>query len=129
MSYFHGSVIESLADGVYAGSFPLMLNSVGNQHFLFEGLSREPVFHFANSEYVVRPPAQAVVLGTTPVFETAALDYGDQWLSVQFHPEMRHDVIAVDFKFIRPDFVERFYPLSSGLRLLYNFLRGTAMLE
>ena len=129
MSSMLGSSVERLDEAPFAGSFPITLSSAGRQHFLFEGMSDQPIFHFANSEYVIVPPAQATVLGSTNAFTTAALDYGDQWLSVQFHPEMTHDVIAVDFKFSQPELVERYYPLPDAPKLPFNYLNSVDMLN
>jgi len=129
MCYLQGSAVEPLAERPYAGSFPLELSDAGRQHFLFDDMPSNPVFHYANSEHVVQPPKDTVVLGSAPTFEAAALDHGDNWLSVQFHPEMAHDVIAVDFKFIKPELVEQYYPLPDAPKLLRNFLLGTGVLN
>ena len=129
MSQLLGSTVGPLAERPYAGSLPLTLSPAGKRHFLFEGMPDQPIFHFANSEYVEEPPAGAIVLGSAETFEAAAIDYGDQWLSVQFHPEAEHDVLAVDFEYTHPHLIERYHPLPAAPKLLYNFLKGTGMLN
>lgn len=124
-----GSRVDLLAEHPVAGSLPISLTENGRQHFLFDGLPDQPEFHFSNSEHVVNAPAQAVVLGSTDTIATAALDHQDQWFSVQFHPELTHDVLAVDFEDSHPHLANCFRPLPEAPRLLYNFLNGTGMLQ
>ena len=128
MSYWRGAAVAPIADAPFAGSFPVSLSPAGRDHFLFAGFPEEPVFHFGNSDYVVLPPDHSVVLASSAEFETAALDYGAQWLSVQFHPEVTRELMALDFEYTHPHLVERFRPLPDAPRMLANFLKGTGML-
>ena len=129
MNYFQASVVQSLFDRPFAGSFPITLTPAARHHFSFEGLTDDPLVHFVNSEYVVQASAQIIVFGSRQPFPTTAMDYRDQWFRVQFHPEMAHDVITVEFKFTMPRLLEHFHPLTAATKLLYNFLTGTSMLN
>lgn len=128
ISYWKGAAVAPLAGGPFAGSFPLSLSPAGRDHFLFEDFPHEPEFHFGNSDYVVQPPDQSVVLASSAGFKVAALDYGGQWLSVQFHPEITRDLMAIDFEYTHPHLVEQFRPITGAPKMLANFLTGTGML-
>lgn len=129
VSCLQGATIAPLRNGRYAGSYPVRLTPAGRGHFLFRGFSEDPVFHFGNLEYVVTPPDGAKVLASCAAFEAAALDYGGNWITVQFHPEATHAAMAADFHETNPELVKRFYPLPEAPRLIANFLKGTGVID
>lgn len=123
-----GVSVEPLTGGPVHRSAPIRLTSAGRGHHLFEGFEDEPEFHFGHSDHVVEAPQGATVLADSPISPALALDYGGGWLSVQFHPEMSHDVIARAWKHYPPEDREVFPPLPNGPRILVNFMRGGNLL-
>ncbi len=124
-----GAPVTRVGSGVMAGTMPVSLTAAGRRHFLFAGYGREPAFHWANEEHVATPPAGATILATRPEVPCAALDHGDSWYSVQFHPEATHESMAVSWRPSHPDFAENYRPLCDGNLLLRNFLVGTGIVD
>lgn len=141
-----GGRVAQRPGGMAAGS--LFITQVGRgglpggaRHPLLAGISlHDMMFHFGNSDEVSEVPPGATVFATTADSPAVALDYGDGWRSVQFHPEASHTVfqhwtdagligsvgVWTDDEYDRPP-PPMYRPLRSGRTLLANFLeRGDA---
>lgn len=113
----------------HAGSIPIRLTEAGRRHFLFEGLGHAPRFYFGNFEHVVAPPGGARLLASTAAFKVAALDYGGNWVSVQFHPEASLETMTADYAITHPHVVPNYEPLPEAPRLLLGYLKGVGALD
>lgn len=128
MARSFGAQVVPVDGGPMAGSLPVALTGDGRDHYLFDGLGGALQFHFANHEHVDAAPEGARVLATRPGMAAAALDYGGGWVSVQFHPEARHDVLGGCWRFSHPEYVDRYVALPQAPQMLANFLRGTGLI-
>jgi GMP synthase-like glutamine amidotransferase len=122
MGRFFGSEVMGVPSAPVAGTLPVNFTEAGRRSPLFSGLGTEAVFHFANHEHVVAVPEGASCLAEAEDIPVAALDYGNGWYSVQFHPEAEAETLAVSWKNSRPEFGERYQESAAGKRLIENFL-------
>ena len=129
MSVMFDGRVGAVETGRCVGSIPVTLNAVGRGHYLFEDFEPVSEFNHGNTERVVEPPGGAVSLASTDVDPTVALDYGGDWVSVQFHPEMTEEVMVTYFALTHPHLVHRFHPLPEAKRLIANFLKGTGIVD
>lgn len=98
----------------------------GRDHWLFRDVALSAGFHFGNTEHVASPPAGARVLARRPTSPALALDYGGDWVSVQFHPEMTVEAFARSWGSEAAQRM-RFYEESpTAPRLLRNFVQRVA---
>jgi GMP synthase-like glutamine amidotransferase len=128
IAHLSGAPVEPVAGGPIAGSFAVALTAAGRRHFLFEGFGDAPAFHFANFDHVAAAPQGAAILATGPHMPCTALDYGDGWYGVQFHPEATDSCLAASWKPIDPALMRGYRPLPEAPRLIRNFLTGTGLL-
>lgn len=129
VSMLGGARVEPFEDGPLVGSLPVTLSEAGRRHFLFDGFPDRPEFHFGNSDHVLAAPEDSVVLASSGGLEVDALDFGGQWVTVQFHPEASHELIAREFVQTHPDFVARFHPVPDAPKVVVNFLKGTGVID
>jgi GMP synthase (glutamine-hydrolysing) len=61
---------------------------------LFDQVTSEPLVVMTHLDSVVRPPAEAEVLGTTELDQHAILRFSRTTWGVQFHPEMDAEVVG-----------------------------------
>ena len=61
------------------------------------------------------------------VWMRMTLDHGDNWFSVQFHPEATADLFATVYG-DQPEVLARYRLLPGTERMLLNFLIGTGVL-
>jgi GMP synthase-like glutamine amidotransferase len=100
-----GAGVEKLADGPFAGTFPLLLTAAGRKSPLLRGIADQDCFHYANGEHV------------------AALDYGDCCFSTQFHPEGTEQTLGPIWQHKAPQLMHNYHPRDKGNLLVENFLR------
>eukprot|EP00040_Diaphanoeca_grandis_P033873 m.208321 g.208321 ORF g.208321 m.208321 type:complete len:254 (-) comp33003_c0_seq1:422-1183(-) len=125
MSVVLGGKVETRKAGTSAGSVPITITDAGSNHFLFHGMDKNPTFHFANGDHVVVPPQGATVLAHIEGDSSyLALDYGDSWVSTQFHPEASHTFFQM---LVSENIVKQTSPYletTSGISLIDNFLQN-----
>ena len=115
--------------GIAAGSLSVTLTEHGRKHPLMQGLSKldsDCAFHFGNGDEVSSLPPCAQVLATATDSPMIALDYGNNWMSTQFHPEASHTAFQywVDSGVIKlPREEDKYRPLATGAILIANFLK------
>lgn len=129
MSVALGGRVERIGEEPNAGSLPVALTEAGRGHYLFEGYDRAPAFHFGHFDHVVASPEGAALLASTEASEVTALDYGGNWVSVQFHPEATEEAMVIDFAITHPHLVERYHSLPEAKRVLANFLKGNGIVD
>lgn len=129
MSTMMGSNVGGVPNAPMNASMPVELTDAGRGHYLFDDLGEAPVFHFGNYEHVETAPEGAVVLAVRPEMPAMALDYGNDWVSVQFHPEAAHDLFAASWRDSHPEFMENYYELPEAPLMLRNFLAGTGIIS
>jgi GMP synthase-like glutamine amidotransferase len=116
-----GGTVRRRASGPVLGTLPVTLTDAGRQHWLFEGLGAAPRFQFANFDHVAQLPESAVLLASREEI-VAAADYGDGWVTTQFHPEVACDRLATYWHALVEDDELRFSFAAGAERLIGNFL-------
>ena len=117
-----GAGVERLADGPYAGTWPLALTAAGRESPLMAGIADGDRFNYANSEHVVEIPAGATLLGHSERVPVAALDFGQHCYSTQFHPEGTDRTLGIIWRHIAPELMRHYRADDAGDRLVENFL-------
>jgi GMP synthase-like glutamine amidotransferase len=129
MCVMSGVAVEPRSNGVKGTSAAVDLTEVGKAHPLFDGFDEQPAFHFGNYDHVTTAPEGAVVLALDADSPALALDHGNNWLSIQFHPEVSHDLMArVWINTSMPENSKNYRALPEGPRMLVNFLRTAGLL-
>lgn len=123
MGVMHGSPVTEVENGPLAASLPVEVTDEGAGHWLFEGFDRQPVFHFGNYEHLAPVPEGVTVLASRPDVPAAALDYGNGWVSVQFHPEADEVTFALSWGDTNPEYADGYRPLPDAPKLIANFLK------
>lgn len=93
MAHALGGVVDYLPGGREQGTFAVTLSEAGVRDPLLHGLPRTFAAQLSHSQSVLRPPAGAEVLAATARDANAALRYGPNAVSVQFHPEFTPAII------------------------------------
>lgn len=119
-----GGPVGAVPGGPLCASLPIALNAAGEAHSLFGGFAANPVFHFANVEHVTAAPEGARVLASRPEIPHCALDYGGNWLSVQFHPESTGRRLALAWKGGPHEHAVDYAALPEAAGLVVNFVTG-----
>ncbi len=122
LSQFAGAAVTGVAEAPIAGTHSVGLTEAGRAAPLFAGLTDPATFHFANFEQVAAPPAGARILAATDRLPAAALDYGGNWYSVQFHPEADAHGLAISWAPTRPDLAAAYRDHPDGTRVIENFV-------
>jgi GMP synthase-like glutamine amidotransferase len=129
MCQMQGETVARRPGGVKAASATVDLTEEGSRHPLFSGFEERPSFHFGNSEHVLEAPDGSVILAHDDESKVLALDHGQNWLSVQFHPEITHDVMMRGSLIENtPEDVSNFRPLPQSSRMLVNFVNIAGLL-
>lgn len=118
-----GARVHRLADGPFAGTWPLRLSAAGKASPLFADIDDGACFHYANGEHVVDLPPGATLLAGSSKVPFAALDYGDDWYTTQFHPEGTEQTLGPIWQHKAPELMRNYHSDDSGDRLVENFLR------
>jgi GMP synthase-like glutamine amidotransferase len=125
-----GGAVTKRPSGTALGCLPVTLTPAGEGHYLMAdaALSLEAsTFYFGNGDEVSALPEEATVLATTGDSPAVALDYGQGWCSVQFHPEASSSFfqhLVNEGVVGTPEPGVQFRELRSGAALLDNFLKG-----
>ncbi len=128
MATILGANVGPLGGDPMAASLPVDVTDDGRDHFLFDGLNGQPYFHFGNFEHVKAAPEGARVLAVRPEMPAMALDYGGNWVSVQFHPEADHEIFACSWRGSHPEYMKNYKPLPEAPLMLVNFLTAMELL-
>ena len=118
-----GCAVEMVADGPFAGTFPVSLTVAGKTSPLLQGVADQDCFHYANSEQVVATPAGAKLLASSSKVPIAALDYGNHCYTTQFHPEGSELTLGPIWQHTAPQLMQYYHADDRGDRLVENFLR------
>jgi GMP synthase-like glutamine amidotransferase len=129
MSVALGGVVDRNPSGVSVGSLPLHITEAGKKHYLFQGFDENALFLFANGDRVAVAPPGSTVLATRPSLPHAAIDHGRNWVSVQFHPEMTCDRMAMCWLEENPSYAALYTFVVGAERMIGNFLTGTGVLR
>lgn len=117
-----GGDVERRGEGPVVGTLPADLTEAGRAHWLFAGMGSTPVFQFAHYDHVTRLPPDGIVLATRDG-TVAAIDFGNEWVSTQFHPETTGDRLATYWNTANKEQSSRFYFQLGSERLIANFLQ------
>lgn len=126
MSMALGGDVKPLDGGARVGTFPVLLSDDGRFSPLFDGVI--PRFHFGNEEHVPEAPAGATVLATAQGMPACALDYGANWMSVQFHPEVTADCITASWGPKASSVAHHYEETPEAPQVIANFLKATGVL-
>jgi len=118
-----GAGVERLDGGPFAGTFALSLTAAGRESPLLRGIAEQDCFHYANGEHVVAVPAGATLLGWSSRIPVAALDYGNDCYSTQFHPEGSEQTLGPIWQHKAPQLMRNYHPHDKGNLLVENFLQ------
>ena len=122
ISHINGSQVEVLADGPYAGSFPIKMTRAGRQSPIMKDVAEDAIFQFANSEHVVNVPKGSTLIASSGRVPVAALDFGDHCYSTQFHPEGTNETLGTVWSNKAPELMENYLPEENGRLVVENFL-------
>ena len=101
----------------------MRLSAAGKASPLFADIDDGACFHYANGEHVVDLPPGATLLAGSSKVPFAALDYGDDWYTTQFHPEGTEQTLGPIWQHKAPELMRNYHSDDSGDRLVENFLR------
>jgi GMP synthase-like glutamine amidotransferase len=118
-----GGHVGKRPEGPVVGSLPVARTQAGQNHWLFAGFTDDSPFFFGNFDHVDAPPPGALALATRPGLPYAALDYGGNWVSVQFHPETTCDRMATCWFEIDPEQSRRYRFIPDCQMMVETFLR------
>ena len=128
LSHMEGAEVAGVAEGPYAGTFPVQQTDAGRASPILAGIADGAGFHFANGEHVVEVPAGATLLASSGRVPVAALDFGNHCYSTQFHPEGTHETLGTVWRHKAPHLMARYHDRQAGAQLVENFLRLVARL-
>ncbi|MDJ0684082.1 MAG: gamma-glutamyl-gamma-aminobutyrate hydrolase family protein [Alphaproteobacteria bacterium] len=123
-----GGSVDRLKNGRKNATMQIDLTEAGRDHYLFKDLASLD-FHFGNGERVAKPPPGAVVLAQSDDLPAMALDHGSGWVSVQFHPEAKAEILAASWTDTAPEFAENYCETPEAPRLFKNFLKAHGLLS
>ncbi len=115
--------MEVLAEGPFAGTFPIQMTEVGKSSALLRDIDDQDCFHYANSEQVVGVPAGAALLASSRRVPVAVLDYGSHCYTTQFHPEGSDQTLGPIWQHKAPQLMQHYHDRDKGDQLVENFLR------
>jgi GMP synthase-like glutamine amidotransferase len=121
-----GGAVDRMNGKPYSETGPVELTETGRNHFLFSGIDNSPQFHFGHFDHVTKSPEDSRLLATYKGV-VAALDYGKNWYSVQFHPESSADGMVIAWDDALPAETLCYRDTPDGGRIIENFLRGTGL--
>lgn len=129
MSVALGGKVDRIPDGATVGSLPVELTEAGKQHFLFNGFNDQSLWLFANGDRVETAPTGSTILATRKGLPHAAIDHGGNWVSVQFHPEMTCDRMAMCWLEENPANAALYTFVVGAEKMIGNFLTGTGVIR
>jgi len=122
-----GGAVDRMNGKPNSETGPVELTDEGRAHFLFRDLHNAPQFHFGHFDHVTRAPDGSRLLATYRDV-MAALDFGGDWYSVQFHPEATADGMTISWDDELPEEAICYRDTPDGARIIENFLRGTGLI-
>ena len=121
-----GGAVDRMNGKPHSETAPVELTEAGRGHFLFRELENAPQFHFGHFDHVTRAPDGSSLLATYRDV-VAALDFGGDWYSVQFHPESTAEGMVISWDGELAQDVMCYRDTPDGARIIENFLRGTGL--
>lgn len=129
MGIYFGATVEPVADGPWCETGPVDWTPAGTAHWLMADVYPDTGFHFGNTEAVSCVPEGASVLATRYDSPAVALDFGKDWIGIQFHPEMSAAGMMASWRESHPERMKRYQPSPVAARLLLNFLRRAGLAD
>mgnify|MGYP000176775948 CR=1 FL=1 len=124
---FEDGRLTGRAAGTLAGTYEIELTELGRKHPLFDGLSINPRFNFANYLHVVPSKEQkGRVLARIGESNAICIDHGAHWYTTQFHPESRQSVWSCMYEHSKPEHVGNYSDDQDGAALILNFMKIVA---
>lgn len=123
MATYMGSTVGQIENGPMAATLDIDLTEAGKEHFLYQDIPADQLkFHFGNYEHVEKLPEGGTVLATRPEMPVMAIDYGQDWYSVQYHPEAHRQTFAAGWNNTHPEFAENYVEVPHAPKMLKNYL-------
>lgn len=124
---FESGKLDGRAGGTLAGTYEIELTEFGRRHPLFDDLSNNPRFNFANYLHVV-PSKEQKAKALARIGESSAIciDHGRHWYTTQFHPESRRAVWSHMYEESEPEYLENYSDDQDGAALIRNFMKIAA---
>jgi len=122
IAHVEGADVVPLAEGPFAGTFPIRLTSAGKSSPIMHAIADDDCFHYANSEQVANIPAGSSLLASSSKVEVAALDFGDHCYTTQFHPEATEETLGTIWQHKAPELRLNYHTREKGDQLVENFL-------
>jgi GMP synthase (glutamine-hydrolysing) len=123
LAHSQGARVVPLADGPFAGTFPVQLTTAGKSSEIMSSITDGDSFQYANSEHVIDIPKGSVLLATSSKVPVAALDYGNHCYTTQFHPEGSDETLGTVWRHSRPELMRNYHSREKGDQLVENFMR------
>lgn len=123
-----GGRVSRMDVGPWVGTESVRLTDAGRDHYLFAGLGEAPSVHLGHYDHVEQPPEGAVLLAERDGI-VQALDFGGDWLGVQFHPESSDTIMEHAWDGALGDISGAYRPSEDGRRMLVNFLLEHELLD
>ncbi|SHK53643.1 GMP synthase-Glutamine amidotransferase [Shimia gijangensis] len=124
---FESGKLDGRTGGTLAGTYEIELTELGRRHPLFDGLSKNPRFNFANYLHVVPSEVQkSKVLASIGESSAICIDHGGHWYTTQFHPESRRSVWSCMYEQTEPEHVGNYSDNQDGAGLIRNFMKIAA---
>lgn len=121
---FEDGTLAERERGLMAGSFVVKLSKLGQKHPLFEGISKDPKFLFANSLHVIPSDSLAnKALASIGESHAICVDHGEYWYSCQFHPESQKKTWECFFKENNDVDMDLYFEDHNGKRFIENFFK------
>ena len=123
IAHCEGADVGVLANGPFAGTFPVQITAAGKSSALFRGIADGDSFHYANSEQVIDVPEAAALLASSSRVPVAALEYPGHCYTTQFHPEGSDQTLGPIWQHKAPQLMRNYHDRDKGDQLVENFLR------
>lgn len=123
IAHAEGADVVPLAEGPFAGTFPIRLTAAGRSSPIMHAIADENCFHYANSEQVASVPRGATLLASSSRAPVAALDFGGHCYTTQFHPEATEETLGTIWRHKAPELRLNYHSREKGDQLVENFLR------
>ncbi len=123
LAHYFGAEVVQFTDGPYAGTFETALTHDGLSSPIMRGISHLDCFHYANGEHVTNVPTNSKLLASSGKVPVAALNFGEDWYSTQFHPEASAETLGTIWQYSAPDFCDNYHNNDAGDQLVENFFK------
>ena len=123
LAWYFGAPVEPVPGGTYTGTVSTKLTPQGLSSPLMASIQDHARFHYANDEHVTRVPQGSTLLASSGPVPIAALDFGGNWYSTQFHPEASAESLGTIWRNTRPELCAQYDDADAGDQLVENFIR------